>query len=602
MALILGNNLADTLLRRVEAGPGRSAILRKRQGVWSALTWEEVERRVFRLAQSLAAEGVGPGDRVALLSQNRPEWALADFAVLSLGAVTVPIYPSLTADDVDYILRDSGATFVFIDDSVQRVKMESLLPSHASIRRVVSFDPVPQGTAVEASEAWQRRWVDEGVAPLLSFVDWKRTIAGIARDASATIVYTSGTEGLPKGAVLSHGNFLDVMASAAAAVRIGEQDLTLLFLPMAHIIGRLEEMLSLGVGWTNAYPERPGKLMENLAEIRPTILFGVPRVYEKIRDGVLGALKDSGRDHPRRWREWVVGAGLKYGLALRARQDSQRLVRVQWRLLDRFLLRRIRAQFGGRLRFAISGGAPLPPEVGEFFQGCGIAILEGYGLTETTGPVCLNLPPAPEFGTVGKSMPGVELRIAADGEILLRGPMLFRGYFETASGHARAATDAEGWFATGDIGRIDPRGNLCITDRKKDLIITSGGKNIAPARVEAVFRTEPLVSHVLIAGDRRNYLTALFTLNVEQARSFCEKQGIVFVSLPDLVVDPVFQREFARIVEDLNGRLAPYERVRRFQILSRDFSIEAGELTPSHKVKRTFCVRKYAHLIEEMYR
>lgn len=600
MSLLPGDNLVDLLHRRVQAGPGRTAMLRKQAGAWLPVSWLEYQRQVFEIAMALRKDGVQGGERVAIVSQNRPEWAFTDLAVLSLGGITVPVYPSVTADDIAFIFKDCGVSFAFVEGGAQREKILALKGLFPELKGVVSYDEPP----VESGLQDYRRWTKDAVAHLgnaeTEFAFWKEESSRLDRDLPATIVYTSGTESEPKGVVLSHGNFLAVMKDAASAIKIGEQDLTLLFLPVAHIIGRVEQMLALGVGWTNAYATGQNSFMDNLIEVRPTLLFGVPRVFEKIRHSAVYFLGHSVplvvRD---RLADFILGFGKRYSQKKRTGRKPVLLSTILHEFMDRLVFSRLRARFGGRLRFAVCGGAPLAEDVAEFFHACGVLICEGYGLTETTGPLSLNTPQAFRFGTVGRCLPSVQVRIAPDGEILHKGPTLYKGYY----GRKERAEDFDhGWFRTGDIGHLDNEGYLKITDRKKDVIVLSNGKNVAPVRVENLLKSVPLFSHVLVAGDRRSYLTALLTLNLEPTRRFCQKKRIPFRSLADLVADERFLKEVKALVEGVNGHLAPFEKVRRFRVLPRDLSIEAGELTPTYKVKRVFCTRKYAEWIEEMYR
>lgn len=599
MSLILGKNLAETLHKRVSAGPGRTALLRKVQGVWTSVSWKEVESQVFAMATALKAAGVGEGDRVAIISQTRPEWAFADWAVMSLGAISVPVYPSVTADDVHFILLDCRAKFAFIENSVQWEKIAALRSRLPELEGVVSFDDAPPGVDAQSLRNWihaSRIGLDVDSALAL----WRESSAAFDGALPATIVYTSGTEGYPKGVVLSHSNFIEVMREIASVIKAGEQDTSLLILPVAHIIGRIEQMLALGLGITTAYAQGLSSFMDDLVEVRPTILFGVPRIFEKIRNGILSGAGTRNKPLQELLSLWSMEAGQRYSQALRNGEKPGFLLRAQHEILDRLVFGKVRSKFGGRLRFSVCGGAPLSHDVAEFFHACGILLLEGYGLTETTGPICLNTPQAFRFGTVGKPLPGASVRFGEDGEILLKGPGLCLGYYGKSQDTEKAFTD--GWFHSGDIGLLDAQGYLRITDRKKDIIITSGGKNIAPQRIEDRFKVFPLISHVLVAGDQRNHLTALITVNIEQARLVCEKQGISFRGLEDLVRDEGFLKHVQGIVTKVNSSLATYEQIKKHRVLPRDFSIEAGELTPSMKVKRVFCIRKYADWIEEMYR
>ncbi|MBS1983658.1 MAG: long-chain fatty acid--CoA ligase [Bdellovibrionales bacterium] len=596
MSLLLGANIPATLVRRAVETPNKTAQLRKRQGVWVAFTWKELEQQVFEVATCLRKAGIGAGDRVGIVSQTRYEWAVVDWAILSLGAVSVPVYPSLTADDIHYILRDARAKFAFIEGLVQKDKIEVVRERLPNLQGLVSFDPIPATANILELSSWSSSLASTELTAD-SLGAWRREIQNLSAESLATLVYTSGTEGLPKGVQLTHQNFLAVMQSLASMIEVNDRDLTLVHLPVAHIMGRVEQMLSLGVGWTNAYSQGHGSLIDNLKDVQPTVFFGVPRIYEKIFQAVVrgvGVRRRSVRDRALTWALSIGKAPAVDASAARGWRSFFRASRQE--LLDRLVFSKVREQFGARLRFAISGGAPLGASTAEFFHACGVPLLEGYGLTETTGPLALSTPEAFRCGTVGKVIPGIEIKFLSDGEICVRGPSVFGGY------EGRGPRAADEWFATGDIGALEAGGFLRIVDRKKDLIITSGGKNIAPLKLEELFTQIPLVSNMLVAGDDRNYLTALFTLNVDEARRFCDRRHIAFHGLDSLIKDRIFLRSFKSQIDRMNEKLPAYEQIKRFRLLTRDFSIEAGELTPSLKVKRSFCTRKYAALIEEMYR
>ncbi len=585
------NNIGDLFVNRAQLNPKKAAYLRKKEGAWISSTWEQFEQSVFEVAKSLKSCGIGPGDRVAILSQTRPEWTLADIAILSIGAVTVPIYSSVTSDEVLYILKDSQSKIIFVEDAVQREKVRPLLKQVAGLKLAVSFDAIPDADYTSFA-SWAGKVGD------LSIQDWRQGTRAFSRDSIATIVYTSGTTGVPKGAELSHGCFLSMIEGSSRVLEIGEDDLTLLFLPTAHIMGRSEQMLLLGIGWTTAFAESIAGIIDNMGEVRPTILISVPRIYEKFYAAIVGKFT-SGSLLSRLIFKRALYIGRRYSQALQRGERPSMLLQTQYALADKVIFSKVREKFGGRLRFTVSGGAPLSREIAEFFHACGIMILEGYGLTETTGAIAANRLRDFKFGTVGKIFTGSEVKLAADGEILLKGPTIFKSYHGNPQMTAEALVD--GYFLTGDVGEIDAQGFLKITDRKKDLIVTAGGKNIAPQKIENLFKNDPLFSNVIVFGDREKFLVMLICLNMSDLRKLFQGLGLNFVSLEEAVKVADFQKLIKQRVDLVNAGLASYERIKRFHILPRDLSLEAGELTPSLKVKRKFCAQKYADTIKSLY-
>ncbi len=592
MPLVRGRSVPEILLNRVAATPDKTALMRKRDGLWRHVSFRDYETQVHAIARALSAAGCAAGDRVAILAQTRPEWAFIDVAAMSLGAVTVPLYPTLTADDVHAILENAGASFVFAEN---RAQAEKVLAARAEGKgpRLVTLEPSGIDD-VPSLEDFVARARDS--APALEV--WREGVRRLEPASLASIVYTSGTSGRPKGAELTHANFLAVMTDTAEWMGVNEDDVTLIFLPVAHVVGRIEQLITLSAGWVNAYAESLNALLDNLEEVRPTILMSVPRIYEKIfasfrKKAVSGkaveraALREAFDVAPR----WVAAleSGRPPGVVLRGRHA----------IIDRLVFSELRKRLGGRLRFAISGGAPLPREIAELFFAAGVPLLEGYGLTETTGPIFVNTLRAWRLGTVGQAAPGTRVKMAEDGEILLAGPAVFRGYHRDPEATREALV--EGYFATGDVGRMDGDAFLKITDRKKDILVTAGGKNVAPQKLENLLRADGLFSHALVVGDGRPYIGALLTLQADEARRVATRLGIPFAGLEALVGSAPFEREARRRIAVINAKLAPFESIKRFRLLSRDFSVEGGELTPSLKVRRKHCVQKYGSLIDDMY-
>ncbi len=584
-------NLGHLLSLRCQKNPQQAAYLKKKDGQWISYSWSELERQIFEVVSALRSEGIKRGDKVAIISQTRVEWTLVDLAVLSMGAVTVPIYHSVTADEVHYILNDSQARVVFLEDTLQRKKVSPLLEKLASVRLVVSFEG--------GSDDSIRSFKDFLAAPSANFdiPTWRADCETFDAQTLATIVYTSGTTGLPKGAELPHLAFLAMIADSQSILDIGPEDRTLLFLPTAHIMGRIEQMLFIGVGWTMAFAESMAGLMDNMAEIKPTILISVPRIYEKFYAALLAKFTKTA--HEKFIFDQALKVGRAYSRALQAGEKPGLKLRLEYKIFDKLIFSKIREKFGGRLRFTVSGGAPLSIEIAEFFHACGVLVLEGYGLTESTGPIVVNRPGEFCFGTVGKVFPSVEIRIAEDGEILLKGPSIFTAYHGMPE--LTAASFVDGYFASGDIGSFDSKGFLKITDRKKDLIITAGGKNVAPQKIENIIKGDPLFSNAVIFGDREKFLVMLLCLNPSEVKRYFQKLGLAYSSLEEALRDPAFEKVVKARVDSVNAVLPSYEKVKRFRILPRDLSLEAGELTPSLKVKRKFCAQKYSELIQQMY-
>jgi long-chain acyl-CoA synthetase len=528
------------------------------------LTWLEVRDRVRDLALGLKALGVKAGDRVAVLSGTRYEWTLCDLAILSLGGVTVPIYPSSTPDQIAYILDNSGAKTTFLEDRGQFQKLAAVRRRLKSLESVILISgPTARGVLgledLEArglhldEDAWEKGWKD------------------IHPDQTATIVYTSGTTGPPKGVVLTHENFLKEVEALGSLFDVRERHTALFFLPIAHIFARAVQFWQLTAGFVHAYARSLDSLPADLTAIRPHFIASVPRIFEKVHEKILAALP-----------------------------SAPRAKRILLKVAPFLLSRRIRKLFGGRLRFAVSGGAPLSPSIAEFFHAHGVKIVEGYGLTETTAGVFINTERNFRFGTVGRAAPGVRAKIAKDGEILIKAPMVFQGYYRDPAATRKAFT-RDGWFKTGDVGEIDRDGFLKITDRKKDLIITAAGKNIAPQSIENLLKTVPYISHAMVHGDRRKYLTALVTLNREAVGGWMKRRGIRLNGHKRLGAQPEVYRLLRLAIEEKNERLASYETIKRFAILETDFTQEGGELTPTLKLKRKFVGEKYKDMLDRLY-
>jgi len=568
-------NLLTSFLKAVERLRHRTCLKYKKQGSWKTLSWIQVRRLVRDLALGLQRIGISHGDRIALLSNTRYEWTIADMAVLSIGGVTVPIYPSSTSEQASYILKNSGAKAVFVEDGVQLDKILKIKKALPALRKVVVFS----GADLPALPALKDVFHLTDLLKMEKFGEstgeekWLEGIRAIRTAQMATIVYTSGTTGPPKGVMLTHRNFMSEIQSLMKSFDLNERIVGLFFLPLAHIFGRTMQFWQLAAGFVHAYGQLDS-VMDDLRVIRPHGFVSVPRIFEKIHEKILS--------------QWHEASWLK-----------QRV--ISWGPFAHLIVfPRIRALFGGRARFAISGGAPLSKEVAEFFHAAGVLILEGYGLTETTAGIYINTEKNYRFGTVGKALPRVKLKLARDGEILVKGPSVFVGYYGDPKATRQAFT-RDGWFKTGDIGKIDRDGYLKITDRKKDLIITSAGKNIAPQNIEKLLMTIPYISHAMVSGDGRNFLTALVTLNQDAVQGYARRRNIHINGYRKLAKHPEIYRLVRQAVEEKNRQLASFETIKKFVILENDFSPSTGELTPTLKLKRKVVGEKYKDLIDQLY-
>jgi len=584
--------------------PRERAFLAKSGGRYRALGSREFADRVQAVAAALRKVGVQPGDRVAIVSPNRIEWAIADYAILHCGAVTVPVYPTLPATAVQHILGDSDALLAFVSDAEQLAKLggRGQLPR---LHHAVVFDDLPAGanapagasdTAPRSASGW-RDFETRG-ASLHDPKSFERVWRAVTPDALATIIYTSGTTGLPKGAMLTHANLVSNVLSVLRRLTLSPSDSCLSFLPLSHIFERMGGHFTMWyAGVTIAYAESVETVPQNLLEVRPTILVSVPRLYEKMYSRVQTTAA-AGSALRRQLFTWAVEVGRR---RVRAQQEGRRVLpwlALQNAVADKLVFSKLRQRVGGRLRFMISGGAPLSPPIAEFFHAAGLLILEGYGLTETSPVITVNPLERPRLGTVGPPLDGVEVRIAEDGEILARGPNVMRGYWGMPKESAQALAD--GWFHTGDVGRIDAEGYLCVTDRKKDLLITSGGKNVAPQPIEARLKALRFIAEAILVGDGRKYISALLVPQFAALREHAASLALTG-SDAELLRTPQILQLYESLVAQVNTSLAPFERIKRFCLLDQELQIESGEVTPTMKVKRDVVVRKYASSVENMY-
>jgi len=590
-----GKTLAEAYLRRVEIEGKEPVFLVKREGRYTKVLWEQLHELVLGVFSSHQSFGIGKGDKVCILSQSRPEWIVADIATMCSGAVTVPIYHSNSVEDITFIIDNCEAKLIYVEDQVQYEKAVKALASLNKKIPMVSFSELTAEDVLSfrnVSEFKNDREVEKA---------FEKSVTSIAPDSVASIVYTSGTTGKPKGAVLLHSNFTAEIRTMIEDLKITQKQVTLTFLPFAHIMGRIESLIPIFSGITLGFAESINSVSQNIGEVCPTLLVSVPRIYEKIYTKIQSEVEAQSSMRKNIF-QWAVNVGREVARCKSEKTPIPLTLVMKYRIADQLVFSKIRRKLGGAIRFTVSGGAPLSSELCEFFHACGIRVLEAYGLTETTAAICINQLEDYCFGTVGKPMTGIELRIAEDGEILLRGPMIFKEYYRNPEATAEVFREG-GWFATGDIGEITERGFLKITDRKKELIVTSGGKKIAPQKLENLLKQSRFISHGIVYGDKQKFITALVTLNEPEVLGWAKTQGLhtnggKFEELTKLdAIYGLIESEIKKV----NAQLPSFETIKRFKILPRDFSIETGELTPSLKLKRRVCSEKYRAYIEEMY-
>jgi long-chain acyl-CoA synthetase len=569
-------------------------MLVKKDGIWARISTEEIEATVRHLSLGFQALGVKPGDRIAILSENRPEWVLADFAALCAGGVTVPIYTSLLPDQVRYIIADAGAKIVVCSDLEMWRKVEAVRNALPELERVILIegDP-PAGThAMSDVEDMGRRLEAEEPG------GFEKTADAVRPEDLASIIYTSGTTGLPKGVMLSHANFVSNVVSLAEFIDFCEADTGLSFLPLSHVLERTATFFLFHVGAAIAYAESLEAVASNMVEVRPTTIVSVPRLFEKIYTRVMDQVM-AGSRLKRAIFVWALATGKKYAARAIAGEGIPAHLAFKRALANKLVFSKITARTGGRIRYAICGGAPLSGDIAEFFYALGLKIMPGYGLTETSPVLTGSTPRKVRFGTAGKAIPGVELRIAEDGEILARGPNVMMGYYKNEADTREVLKD--GWLYTGDIGRFDEDGFLIITDRKKDIIVTSGGKNVAPQPIESLIQASSFISSAVVVGSSRKFISALIVPDFEKLEPYARAHGIAFKDRTDLCRRPEVADFLLGEVNRMTPGLASYERIKKIAVLDRDFDIDLGEVTPTLKVRRNIVERKYADVIESLY-
>ena len=587
--------LSELLLNSLKSYPKDEFMLVKKDGRFEPLSMAEFGRTIEHLSLGLGELGLGTGDKMIILSENRPEWTMTDFACICRGGITVPVYTTLTPHQVEYIINDSDAKVVMVSDDAQWAKIADVKADLPRVQHFITFAPrAPEGVLTLAQV------VERGARVASRDSDAFVTRArALKPEDEASIIYTSGTTGMPKGVILTHKNFVSNITTVATIIEFNERDTVLSFLPLSHVLERMVMFTYIYKGCTIAFAESVEMVAQNLVEVRPSIMVSAPRVFEKMYAKVMDNVLMSSK-LKRKIFFWALNVGKKCGARTLSRRPVGSWLGFKRRLAHKLVYSKILEKTGGRIRFFVSGGAPLAKDIAEFFYALGIVILEGYGLTETSPAIAINTFERMKFGTVGPPIPGVEVKIAPDGEILTRGPNVMKGYYKKP---AETQEVFEGdWLKTGDIGVLDAEGFLAITDRKKDLIITSGGKNIAPQPIENTLKTNPYIANVAVIGDRRRFISALIVPNFEKLEEYARFNQIPFSSRAELVNNGQVVNFLKAEIDRATPDLASYERIKKIAVLARDFEIAQDEMTPSLKIKRNIVQEKYKAVIDAMYK
>jgi long-chain acyl-CoA synthetase len=577
--------MADLLPLAAQRYAGQTALKHKVGDDWAEVSYAELGSAVSEAARGLIGLGLEHGDKVSILSHTRPEWTYANFAILSAGSVSVSIYQTNSAEECHYVLEHSESRAVFLEDAEQLAKVRAVQDRLPKLEQIVIFDPSGDiGDAIPFAELRER-----GAGRDAAELD-ART-AAVTTDDLAITIYTSGTTGPPKGCLMTHGNYRDVTSMCEQMDVLAEGDSVYLFLPLAHAFAVLIQFVALDLGGTLAYWEKdPQKIVPNLMEVKPTYFPSVPRMFEKIY-----TLATSAAEDPEKLQQ-AVQVGLKVRELQRAGKEVPAELQEAFDGAEEKLYKNVRSLFGGNIRQCVTGAAPIAHEILEFFYACGVPVMEGWGMTETSTVASANSPEGFRFGSVGKPLPGVEAKVAEDGELLVRGPNIFQGYYKNAE--ATAETLVDGWLHTGDLGRIDEDGFIYIVGRKKDIIITAGGKNITPANLENGLKQNRWISQAVVVGDRRPYLVALITLDQEELPVFAQQHGLEPEQVPG---SEQMRAEVQQAVDGVNAKVGPVEQIKYFEILPDDLSQETGELTPTLKVKRNVVNEKFADVVDRIY-
>ncbi len=585
------STINDLFLRVSQTSNPRAVLWQDEFGHWLPISSDQIYQRVRALGRALQGLGVGRGDRVILISENRWEWAVSDFAILGIGAVNVPIYPTLTGEQIAVLIADAGARVAIVSSRQQYDKIAAVRDK-TQLRNILVMD------AVEAA-AGDRRFSEliDDVDALGSKRDaeFDQLVQSVEPKDLATLIYTSGTTGEPKGVMLTHGNIAANQNFCASDYHFDQNDACISFLPLSHITARALDYVMYGAGAQVIYCSQFDKLPQAMREVRPSVFVGVPRVYEKIRQAV--EQKSSASAFKKNILSWALATGARFadGVYAGSKPSSMR-----WRLANKLVYAKVQEAFGGRVRFFISGGAPLGIDTAKWFASAGIAVWEGYGLTETSPVIALNSPTAQRMGSVGKPLPNIEMKFAEDGELLCRGPFIFSGYWQKPAANAECF-DEEGWFKTGDIAHLDDDGFLYITDRKKELLKTSGGKLVAPQPIENKLKNSRMVGQTALVGDKHKFISALISPNFPALEEWAAAHGIIAKDRWALVADSRVIALYGEVVREANSTLASFESIKRFRVVAEEWTQETGELTPSMKLKRRVLSDRYAAVIAELY-
>lgn len=593
--------ITQAFLHRVRTNPDVATFHYKEGAQWVPVTLKEFYDNARLISLGLMHLGSRAGENISLLSNTRIEWAASDMAILGTRGITVPVYASLTADECAYIINHCEARFLFVEDNKQLEKVLSVRHKIPKVEKIIVFNLTASASLVQ----------DESILSLVALRELGRradqgerfdqNLMALQPDDVFTICYTSGTTGVPKGVVLTFESLTSVIADVDTVFNtwVGEDDTLLSFLPLSHIFGKVESMATYHFGWKIYYAESIEKILLNMAEVHPTILFAVPRIFEKAYNRIK-ASADESSSAKKALFNWAMRVGHAYYDKVWTHQKPTLGERLEYEAAKKLVFKKVYDRFGGRLKFCVAGGAPLPKEIGEFMRIVGITVVEGYGLTETCAPIAVNTRDAIKFGAVGRPLPEVSIKIADDGEILVKSRKNFREYYKNAEA-TREVLDNDGWLHTGDIGNIDDDGFLKITDRKKDLIVTSGGKNIAPQKIENLAKTNKFINQIVVHGDQRHYLTALIVLEKEEAIKYAKEHMILFSEYGELVKHSKIQALIQKSIDDLNRQLPGFESIKKFKILPNEFTVETGEITPSLKIKRRLVTQKYKAELDSMY-
>ncbi len=577
----------------VEQHGNKPALAHKpKGGTYQDISYTQFGESVDIFSKGLSILGVQKGDRVAILSENRPEWAISDFGILKAGAINVPMFSTLTAAQVGYILNDSGSKIICVSTEKQLEKVITIHEDVPSLEQIIIYDQLeddaPEGVYEFADVCGQGMETDVTLDDVTD------------EDEIATIIYTSGTTGNPKGVMLTHANFLSNYTAAKSLVDVGNTDVLLSFLPLSHVFERLGgHYVPIFSGAKIAYAESTFTVAQNMQEVSPTVMLSVPRLYETMHDRVLRAV-EAGSSLKQKIFHWGVSVGSKVSSKIQQGKKPSAILNLKQSIADKLVFAKLKTATGGQLRFFISGGAALPQSIAEFFHAAGILILEGYGLTETSPVISLNYPEKWKFGTVGVPVPGIEVQIAEDGEILTRGSHVMKGYFNNETATAEVI-DADGWFHTGDIGIIDEDGFIKITDRKKNIIVLSNGKNVAPQPIESQLVQSPYIDQIMLIGNERKNIAALIVPNFDALKSWASENSVDNSDMPELLKTRDVQQLIQKEIRDRLTDFADFEQVRRFALLEKEFSQEEDEMTPTLKLKRNVIKEKYGNVIEGMY-